>query len=69
MFEGAGLWGRVDSRLLIVRGGNTWVERLGAIVPDTYYFLWKEPIPLTFQVPCRSVDLAGYGPAIELNIA
>jgi hypothetical protein len=40
-FEGAGAWGRLDSRLLIIRCGMTWLERIDRIVPDTYYFLWE----------------------------
>jgi hypothetical protein len=39
-FEGAGVWTRPDSRLLIVRCGKTYIERLDDVVPDTYYFVW-----------------------------
>ncbi len=39
-FRGAGVWTRPDSRLLIVRCGKTYIERLDDVVPDTYYFAW-----------------------------
>jgi hypothetical protein len=39
-FEGAGLWTHAHSRLLVVRCGKTWIERLDDVVPDTYYFVW-----------------------------
>jgi hypothetical protein len=40
-FQGAGVWTRSDSRLLIIRCGKTFVERLDDVVPDTYYFVWE----------------------------
>jgi hypothetical protein len=40
-FQGAGLWTHADSRLLVVRCGKTWIERLNDVVPDTYYFVWN----------------------------
>jgi hypothetical protein len=42
MFSGAGMWGRLDSRLLIIRCGKTWIEREDLLLPDTYYFAWEE---------------------------
>jgi hypothetical protein len=42
MFEGAGMWGRVDSRLLIIRCGKTWIEKEELLLPATYYFVWKD---------------------------
>jgi hypothetical protein len=41
-FQGAGVWTRPDSRLLIVRCGKTFIERLDDVVPDTYYFVWED---------------------------
>ncbi len=40
MFDGAGVWGRVDSALLIIRCGKTWVEKEDILLPDSYYFVW-----------------------------
>src|SRR5216684_6107452 len=40
-YQGAGVWTRPDSRLLIVRCGKTFIERLDDVVPDTYYFVWE----------------------------
>jgi len=39
-FQGAGVWTHADSRLLVVRCGKTWIERLDDVAPDTYYFVW-----------------------------
>jgi len=39
---GAGVWTRPDSRLLIIRCGKTFIERLDDVVPDTYYFVWED---------------------------
>ena len=41
-YQGAGVWTRPDSRLLIVRCGKTFIERLDDVVPDTYYFVWQD---------------------------
>jgi hypothetical protein len=41
MFEGAGMYGRPDSRLLIVRCGKRWLDKEELLVPDTYYFVWE----------------------------
>jgi hypothetical protein len=38
-FQGAGLWTRADSRLIVLRCGKTLIERLDDVVPDTYYFV------------------------------
>ncbi len=35
MFNGAGVWGRLDSRLLIIRCGKTWIEKEDLRLPDT----------------------------------
>lgn len=42
MFNGAGMWGRLDSRLLIIRCGKTWIEEEDLLLPDTYYFAWEK---------------------------
>jgi len=42
MFNGAGVWGRLDSRLLIIRCGKTWIEEEDLLLPDTYYFVWED---------------------------
>lgn len=39
-FEGSGDEFHVDSRLMIVRCGMNYSERLQRNVPDTYYFVW-----------------------------
>jgi hypothetical protein len=39
--EDSGVDFRLDSRLVIVRGGINYSERLKANVPDVYYFLWE----------------------------
>jgi hypothetical protein len=40
-FEGADDEFHIDSRLMIVRCGMNYSERLRKNVPDTYYFLWE----------------------------
>jgi hypothetical protein len=40
-FAGAGDEFRLDSRLMIVRCGLNFSERLQKNIPDTYYFLWE----------------------------
>jgi hypothetical protein len=40
-FEGSGVDFRPDSRLVIVRGGINYSDRLKANVPDVYYLLWE----------------------------
>jgi hypothetical protein len=40
MFEGSGFWGRLDSRLLIIRC-TIVSESNEALLPDTYYFVWE----------------------------
>ena len=58
MFDGAGWWGRIDSRLLIVRCGKTWVERINSIVPDTYYFVWEgNRFRQLLKIPADQADL------------
>ena len=39
-YDGAGVWGRLDSRLLLVRCGKKLIERPLSLVPDSYYLLW-----------------------------
>ena len=41
-FEGAGVDFRLDSRLVVVKGGINYSEALKANVPDVYYFIWEE---------------------------
>jgi hypothetical protein len=41
-YENSGVEYRVDSRLVIVRCGLNYSERLQKNVPDTYYFLWQQ---------------------------
>jgi hypothetical protein len=41
-FEGANNEFHADSRLMIVRCGLNFSERLQKNIPDTYYFLWEE---------------------------
>jgi hypothetical protein len=40
-FEASGVEFRLDSKLVIVRGGINYSERLKANVPDVYYFVWE----------------------------
>ena len=40
-FEGTDNEFHVDSRMMIVRCGLNYSERLQKNVPDTYYFLWE----------------------------
>jgi hypothetical protein len=40
-FEGADNQFHLDSRLMIVRCGQNYSERLQKNTPDTYYFLWE----------------------------
>ena len=42
LFEGSDVEFRLNSRLLIVKGGINYSEQLKANVPDVYYFLWEE---------------------------
>jgi hypothetical protein len=41
-FDGSGLDYQLNSRLVIMRGGINYYDRLGRNVPDTYYFVWDE---------------------------
>jgi hypothetical protein len=41
-FENSGVDYRLDSRLIIVRCGLNYSERLQRNIPDTYYFVWLE---------------------------
>lgn len=40
-FEGTGNEFRIDSRLMVVRCGLNFSERLNKNVPDMYYFVWE----------------------------
>ncbi|HYL74543.1 MAG TPA: hypothetical protein VEU96_10080 [Bryobacteraceae bacterium] len=40
-FDGSGVDFRPDSRLVIVRAGINYSERLQKNVPDVYYFVWE----------------------------
>ena len=41
-YENSGVDHRLDSRLMIVRCGLNYSERLQRNVPDTHYFVWEE---------------------------
>jgi len=41
-FDGSGVDFRPDSKLVIVRGGINYSERLKANVPDVFYLVWEE---------------------------
>jgi hypothetical protein len=61
-FEGAGVWTRPDSRLLIIRCGKTYNPRLDDVVPDTYYqeSRRRQPIEIIGDI---LVSRAGLEPA------
>jgi hypothetical protein len=42
MMEDAAIDFKADSRLVVVRGGINYSERLHKNFPDTYYFLWEQ---------------------------
>jgi hypothetical protein len=41
-FENSGVEHYVTSRLLILRCGLNYSERLQRNIPDTYYFVWED---------------------------
>lgn len=66
MFEGSGAWGRLDSRLLIMRCGKTYVERINRLVPDTFYFVWEnEHFRQLLKVPADQSDLPATAIALD----
>jgi hypothetical protein len=53
-YETSGVDFRVNSRLLVLRCGLNYSERLQTNVPDTYYFVWEgEHFKEILQIPGR----------------
>jgi len=42
MMEGAGIDFRIDSRLVVVRSGISYSERVNKNIPNVAYFLWED---------------------------
>ena len=42
MMEGSGIEFHTNSRLVVVRAGLNYSERLQKNVPDVHYFVWEE---------------------------